>query len=363
MPACRAVRRAPVLGAALLIAAAAAVPPALAAAATTPAARTVTLSGTGVLDDVAASSARNVWAVGHYGPLGKPKALIEHWNGTGWSRVPVSPAGGWLDGITAVSARDLWAVGIAADEPLVVHFDGKAWRRVAIPAVPGPQRVLNGVSAVSADDIWAVGSTGNKTLTEHWNGTTWRQVPSPSPGPHPALEAVAAISAGDVWATGTTGRGTLILHWNGTAWQRTPSLPGGHAAQLVAVSGTSASNVWAVGATGGFTALAASPASIASAAREGVAVTASSIGLPVRPAAGSTSHFKPLLLHWSGTAWQPARFPEPASGGTFLGVFATSGRSAWAVGCTRFFGAPKARPLVLRWNGTAWNAERRPTGR
>jgi hypothetical protein len=37
-----------------------------------------------------------------------------------------------------------------------------------------------------------------------------------------------------------------------------------------------------------------------------------------------------------------------------IGVFAASGRSAWAVGCTRFFADPKAKPVVLHWNGTAW---------
>jgi hypothetical protein len=38
-----------------------------------------------------------------------------------------------------------------------------------------------------------------------------------------------------------------------------------------------------------------------------------------------------------------------------IGVFAASGRNAWAVGCTKTFANVKARPLVLHWNGVAWN--------
>jgi hypothetical protein len=71
--------------------------------------------------------------------------------------------------------------------------------------------------------------------------------------------------------------------------------------------------------------------------------------------AGSLApRFTPLILHWNGAAWKRVQIPVHASGGTLIGVFASSRRSAWAVGCTRFFADPRARPLVLRWNGTAW---------
>src|SRR5260221_7651027 len=83
---------------------------------------------------VTATSARNAWAVGNTGPVLaaaasprnvwaadvtgghqviKPKALILHWNGKAWTRVPSpSPAGGaLLLGVTATSARNAWAVG------------------------------------------------------------------------------------------------------------------------------------------------------------------------------------------------------------------------------------------------------------
>jgi hypothetical protein len=59
------------------------------------------------------------------------KALIEHWDGRSWRRVPVRlPAGiSALIAVAAVSRRDAWAVGIAGNTTtLTLHWDGSAWR-------------------------------------------------------------------------------------------------------------------------------------------------------------------------------------------------------------------------------------------
>ena len=59
---------------------------------------------------------------------------------------------------------------------------------------------------------------------------------------------------------------------------------------------------------------------------------------------------RPLILRWDGTAWQ--RVPSPSPPGVFelFGVAATSARNAWAVGGT----------LIAHWNGTAWTRVRSP---
>jgi hypothetical protein len=59
------------------------------------------------------------------------------------------------------------------------------------------------------------------------------------------------------------------------------------------------------------------------------------------------------MLHWNGTAWTLVHLPVVPGGALLTGVFAASGRNAWAVGCTGTCGAA-ARPLVLHWNGRAW---------
>jgi hypothetical protein len=62
----------------------------------------VSVPSTGQLSGVAATSASNAWAVGYTGST-SPKPLIEHWNGTAWTRVP-SPGGASSVAATALGA-------------------------------------------------------------------------------------------------------------------------------------------------------------------------------------------------------------------------------------------------------------------
>src|SRR5215469_16970727 len=167
----------------------------------------------GQLFGVAATSARNAWAVGQ--AVSSGKTIILHWNGATWTRVPSpTPAGGTgLYAVAATSARNAWAVG-GSDAPPgkteILHWNGAAWKPVPSPTPKGGG-ALFGVTAVSARDAWAVGCAGNcfqgfgnglRTLILHWNGTTWSRVPSPSPGLGSALSSVAATSAHNAWAVG-----------------------------------------------------------------------------------------------------------------------------------------------------------------
>jgi hypothetical protein len=57
------------------------------------------------------------------------------------------------------------------DRALIEHWNGTQWCRVPIPE-PGTSDGLTGVATVSATDAWAVGSYGTfKTLILHWDGT------------------------------------------------------------------------------------------------------------------------------------------------------------------------------------------------
>ena len=68
----------------------------------------------GLLAGVAATSARNAWAIGCTGCLSKPATLILHWNGTAWQRVPSpKPPGATLYAVAATSGTNAWAVGRA----------------------------------------------------------------------------------------------------------------------------------------------------------------------------------------------------------------------------------------------------------
>lgn len=207
---------------------------------------------------VALTSARNAWAVGYAhaasnGDCGSCRTLILHWNGRAWREVP-SPTPrkpGLLEAVAAASARSAWAVGTSGGRILIVHWNGRAWRQVASPAL-ALSGDLTGVALTPAGRAWAVGGNGPTILIVHWNGTAWTHVPSPGGGD---LFAVAAASASSAWAVGESGQGNaFILRWNGKAWRRarSPKNPfPGHAESLLGVTAKSARNAWAVGYAAG----------------------------------------------------------------------------------------------------------------
>ncbi|MGI8680786.1 MAG: hypothetical protein ACR2JO_01365 [Mycobacteriales bacterium] len=220
-----------------------------------------------IFHGVGGASSGDVWAVGYTesGQTGEVTPLIEHWNGSAWTKTPYRlPYGntyGVFDGVTALSATDAWAVGVTYPyhAPLIEHWDGRRWTPVtgiASPTSVGIDR-LRAVTAVSPTDIWAVGTSGGgrRTAILHWDGRQWTQLPSPNgSGDLNQLLGVTAVSADDVWAVGTsgpfgqmTGR-TLILHWNGQRWTKVPSPnPGRTNNGLFGVSATGHSDAWAVG--------------------------------------------------------------------------------------------------------------------
>jgi hypothetical protein len=185
---------------------------------------------------VAASSAKNAWAVGctRCGES-RSRTLIMHWNGEAWriARLPATGSVGQLSGVTTLSAGTAWAVGCAncftgSAQPLILRWNGRSWQRARVPVTSGANNELSGVMALSARSAWAVGSGGRtrlgvpKTLILRWNGKSWKRAPSPNDGSNGgAVVSVDALSAGNAWAVGNNFNDeaqTLILHWNGKAW-------------------------------------------------------------------------------------------------------------------------------------------------
>ena len=291
-------------------------------------------SSANFLIGVATLSSCDAWAVGSYRDGNVPQTLIEHWDGTSWSRVASPNPGGsakpsQLSRLVATSSTNAWAVGGfsdgTADQTLIEHWNGTSWSQVASPNPGGRthENFLDDVSATSSTNAWAVGSffdgTAGQTLIEHWNGTSWSQVASPNPGgsakPN-SLNRVVATSSTNAWAVGSffdgTAGQTLIEHWNGTSWSRVASPnPGGpsHDNGLAGVSAISSTDAWAVGSFFDGT-------------------------------AGQT-----LIEHWDGTSWSRVASPNPGGSShsnALVGVAATSTTNAWAVG--NFFDGTAARP-------------------
>ncbi|MFI0977442.1 hypothetical protein ACH4SP_10480 [Streptomyces sp. NPDC021093] len=74
-------------------------------------------------------------------------------------------------------------------------------------------------------------------------------------------------------------------------------------------------------------------------------------------AVGRSAPGFPLVLRWNGTAWQRQSLPGVGWQGELLSVAATSPTAAWAVGRDAAGGA-----RLLRFDGTAWRESRPPRG-
>jgi hypothetical protein len=315
-------------------------------------------SGNNQLQDVAVTSACNALAVGYYDNGTASQTLILHWSGKAWrvqrSQNPGGPGyDNALSGVAATSAKNAWAVGYywdgTATRTLIEHWNGRRWKVQPSPNPGGAHEdELLGVAATSSTNAWAVGyyynGTATETLVEHWNGKKWRVQPSPSAngacatpraltlrGRVIGLVSVAATSSTDAWAVGVrcgrTATHSLIEHWNGKAWkvQRSPNPSGsGNSSGLSGVAATSSGNAWAVGAY----------------------------------RKNPTTPQGTLIEHWNGKDWtvqpSPNADPSRADNGLF-DVAATSSDNAWAVGS--YGGMAADPPVVERWNGKAWKIQ------
>jgi hypothetical protein len=217
---------------------------------------------TGGLVDVSMADASHGFAVGSFGQRSfrDRQIAIERWDGTKWTRVsaPDASFNDILTGVATLSPNDAWAVGAYSTggtgrgHPLAEHWNGTAWKIVALPDV-GPAE-LNAVVAIASDDVWAVGWAGGRTLAMHWDGNAWSRVASPNRGA--AVNRLADVDAAgpnDVWAAGTVESGqpfvgkTVAIHWNGKKWSRTPSDTPSSGDTVTGVAAIGSSTAWMVG--------------------------------------------------------------------------------------------------------------------
>ncbi len=188
---------------------------------------------------------------------------------------------GSLFGITVISSTDAWAVGglraasrRSRDAPLVEHWNGVRWSLTPVPALanagPHQQQSLVAVAGRSANDVWALGNSSVAGTTTsyvnrwlHWNGRAWLRVAAPEPAAPTAANGLGSISlltalaldpsSGSPWAVGGhlrgageegTFDGALIGSWTHGSWIHRPSpatsLP------LTAISFPSGRTIWTI---------------------------------------------------------------------------------------------------------------------
>jgi hypothetical protein len=254
-----------------------------------------------------AISLDDVWAVGTMRVGTRPSiyaTLVEHWDGASWTQVP-SPSPGnrlnVLSSIVAASSTQLWAVGFSKDAgmpsvPLVLHWTGSGWGRVAVPTTRR-SAFLSAVSLVpgTTNRLWAFGGYQTATrsrhhpLVLHRGARGWVLSKPPCHVGNYFNDGIVVRRGGrdTVWAVGKAG---LIERATGSGWWHIVATPDPEASfsTLARIPGTS--HLWAV---------------------------------------GGKEHDANLSERWNGREW--VEIPAPGRNG-IEGMVALSRRVAWAVG-------------------------------
>jgi hypothetical protein len=229
--------------------------------------------GAGLMDLgwVACASRTVCIAVGDYAPLGEtPLPLAERWSGSGWSilstPLPAGGSDGTFDGVSCPSSTNCTAVGFYTDgafqqQALVEQWNGTGWSSQSIQPPtdrPSVDVVLSGVSCPSSHDCVAVGNYVDnvygysRPLAEDWNGTRWSVKPVPDqPGANFInLQGVSCASGDSCMAVGALlGRRTRALaeRFDGRRWTVQSPVRPGSADGLAGVSCPSTTDCTAVG--------------------------------------------------------------------------------------------------------------------
>lgn len=163
--------------------------------------------GRSALVAVSALPGTDVWAVGYQ----RARPVILHYDGTAWSRSS-SEARGRIHAVVALEPDDVWAVG-----ERIQHFDGTAWTEIGSLRAG---EVLRSVAGVSPTDVWAVGTrqAGEgvlKPLVVRWDGEAWRRVRGRGVAGSVTLTGVSALPDGTLLGVGHRdgpgGRSTFAL--------------------------------------------------------------------------------------------------------------------------------------------------------
>jgi hypothetical protein len=229
-------------------------------------------TGNNYLWGVSMVSETDGWTVGHYTTTISTgaNAMIQRWDGAQWTLVPdpeFGAAPNSLQGVDVISANDVWAVGFVSAtlpsplasryETLIEHWNGSTWSRVPSPNASNSDHFLISVDGNAPNDVYTAGYfvTGNtiEELIMHWDGTSWTIMTTPTVSSFSFLDDIEVVAPNDVWAVGTyLAAGfiakTLTLHYNGSSWSVVNSPNAGTNSNVLnGVDSTSTNNVWAAG--------------------------------------------------------------------------------------------------------------------
>ncbi|MEU8824844.1 hypothetical protein [Streptomyces sp. NPDC048636] len=179
---------------------------------------------------------KNAWAAGwtevQAGGRRIYAGTLQHWDGTHWKaqKLPDVGAGGrnspwYLQTVTAVAADEVWAVGgtgfAQPEKPVVLHYDGARWSKVAVPGLGATRARLNDIVRGPDGQMWAVGTTqtssgSRQALALRYDGRKWVDVPLPN-GVRELVE-VAMSEGGPVVLERKTRETSTAFRYSGGQW-------------------------------------------------------------------------------------------------------------------------------------------------
>ena len=168
---------------------------------------------------------------------------IAHWNGSKWR---LFRAAGSLTAISALSPNDIWVTGngtyTSPNSVTVENWDGRHWRSVRHSFKDPGNDAETSILAVGVTNVWVGESSAQSDpLMSHWNGRAWRS--SRIPRSIGAVNAMRASNSSSIWAASEWG---AVVHWNGKKWRMVSD----GASKIVSTSGISLApdgSVWAEG--------------------------------------------------------------------------------------------------------------------
>lgn len=215
--------------------------------------------------------------------------------------------------LTADSAGDAWSVWTGSGPAVVLHWTGRAWTRVTVPAdLNAYADSAVAIGASSASDFWVFG-TYRTTEALRWTGGKWVLQAIPSWVLRRAAGTVTATAAvfgpRDVWVF-SLGVGGYAARYDGQTWTKVglPEVPAG-----VSVAGSG--GMWALGADD--------------------------------------------AMHWNGGSWDAVRLPVlPVPFGdyfTYGDLTAAGPKDAWVVVSVYDSSHALVDSILAHWTGTTWN--------
>jgi hypothetical protein len=185
---------------------------------------------------VTSFGAKSAFAVGDIVKNKLTSALVSHWNGSTWTRtvlpVPSGATAAVLEAVGGSSATNVWAAGLliehgSTNNLLLEHYNGSTWTRVTLTKGTDSSISANAILAFSSSDVWLLSDYGDDGgLTDqgylwHYNGHTWTdQHTWPVTNLPSSAVGLAGSSDHDLWTvTYNYGIAADVLeHWNGVSW-------------------------------------------------------------------------------------------------------------------------------------------------